>query len=113
YDPGVVHGTIHTEKYNHIKQTQKEGKITIADAMDQFHVYAIDWTKDKIDFFVDDNLYHTVVRGQQDDFNGWPFDQKFHLIMNIAVGGNWGGKEGIDDSIWPQRMEIDYVRIYQ
>lgn len=113
YDPGVVHGTIHTEKYNHIKQTQKEGKITIADAMDQFHVYAIDWTKDKIDFFVDDHLYHTVVRDPQDDFNGWPFDQKFHLIMNIAVGGNWGGKEGIDDSIWPQRMEIDYVRIYQ
>jgi beta-glucanase (GH16 family) len=113
YDPGVVHGTIHTEKYNHIKQTQKEGKITIADAMDQFHVYAIDWTKDKIDFFVDENLYHTVTRDPQDDFNGWPFDQKFHLIMNIAVGGNWGGKEGIDDSIWPQRMEVDYVRIYE
>ncbi|MBX2916040.1 MAG: glycoside hydrolase family 16 protein [Cyclobacteriaceae bacterium] len=113
YDPGVIHGTIHTEKYNHIIQTQKEGKITVANAMDQFHVYAIDWTKDKIDFFVDDNLYHTVTRDPQDDFNGWPFDQKFHLIMNIAVGGNWGGKEGIDDSIWPQRMEVDYVRIYQ
>ncbi|MBX2895953.1 MAG: glycoside hydrolase family 16 protein [Cyclobacteriaceae bacterium] len=113
YDPGVIHGTIHTEKYNHIKQTQKEGKITIPDAMDQFHVYTIDWTKDQIDFFVDDNLYHTVKRDRQDDFNGWPFDQKFHLIMNIAVGGNWGGKEGIDSSIWPQRMEIDYVRVYQ
>lgn len=113
YDPGVIHGTIHTEKYNHIKQTQKEGKITIADAMDQFHVYAIDWTKDKIDFFVDDRLYHTVTRDPQDDFNGWPFDQKFHLIMNIAVGGNWGGKEGIDDSIWPQQMEVDYVRVYK
>lgn len=113
YDPGVIHGTIHTEKYNHVKGTQKEGKITIADAMDQFHLYVIDWTEDKIDFFVDDKLYHTVVRDPADDFNGWPFDQKFHLIMNIAVGGNWGGKEGIDDSIWPQRMEIDYVRIYQ
>jgi beta-glucanase (GH16 family) len=113
YDPGVIHGTIHTEKYNHIVQTQKEGKLTIADAMDQFHVYAIDWTKDKIDFFVDEQLYHTVVRDPKDDFTGWPFDQKFHLIMNIAVGGNWGGKEGIDDSIWPQKMEIDYVRVYQ
>jgi beta-glucanase (GH16 family) len=113
YDPGVIHGTIHTEKYNHIKWTQKEGKITITDAMDQFHVYAIDWTKDKIDFFVDEQLYHTVIRDPQDDFNGWPFDQKFHLIMNVAVGGNWGGKEGIDDSIWPQKMEIDYVRVYQ
>jgi beta-glucanase (GH16 family) len=113
YDPGVVHGTIHTELYNHIKGTQKEGKITVVDCMDQFHLYAIDWTKDKMDFFVDETLYHTITRDPADDFKGWPFDQPFHLIMNVAVGGNWGGKEGIDDSIWPQRMEIDYVRVYK
>ncbi len=113
YDPGVIHGTIHTEAYNHVKQTQKEGKITIADALDTFHIYAIDWTKDKIDFYADDKLYHSVSRGENDTFKEWPFDQKFHLIMNIAVGGNWGGAQGIDDSIWPQKMEVDYVRVYQ
>ncbi len=113
YDPGVIHGTVHTESYNHGIGTQKEGKITVEDAMDAFHVYAVDWTKDKMDFFVDDKLYHTVTRDPNEDFKGWPFDQRFHLIMNIAAGGNWGGKEGIDDSIWPQRMEIDYVRVYQ
>jgi beta-glucanase (GH16 family) len=113
YDPGVVHGTIHTESYNHIKGTQKEGKMTVEDAMDTFHVYAIDWSETKIDFYIDDNLYHTVTRDPKDDFKGWPFDQRFHLILNLAVGGNWGGKEGIDDSIWPQRMEVDYVRVYQ
>lgn len=113
YDPGVIHGTIHTEAYNHVKGTQKEGKITVADCMDEFHVYAIDWTKDQVDFFIDEKLYHTVNRDPKDDFKGWPFDQPFHLIMNIAVGGNWGGKEGIDPSIWPQRMEVDYVRVYQ
>jgi beta-glucanase (GH16 family) len=113
YDPGVIHGTIHTEAYNHIKQTQKEGKITVADTNEKFHVYAIDWAEDKIDFFVDDQLYHTVVRDPKDDFRGWPFDQRFHLIMNIAVGGNWGGRKGVDESIWPQRMEVDYVRVYQ
>ena len=113
YNPGVIHGTIHTETYNHGKGTQKEGKITVEDCMDTFHVYAIDWTKDKMDFFVDDKLYHTVTRDPDEDFKGWPFDQRFHLIMNIAVGGNWGGKEGIDDTIWPQRMEVDYVRVYQ
>lgn len=113
YDPGVIHGTIHTEAYNHVKGTQKEGKVTVADCMDEFHVYAIDWTKDKIDFFIDEKLYHTVNRDPKDDFKGWPFDQPFHLIMNIAVGGNWGGKEGIDPAIWPQRMEVDYVRVYQ
>ena len=43
----------------------------------------------------------------------WPFDQTFHLVLNLAVGGNWGGREGIDENIWPQRMEIDYIRVYQ
>jgi beta-glucanase (GH16 family) len=112
FDPGVIHGTIHTEKYNHLKQTQKEGTVNVPDCQDKFHVYAIDWRENRIEFFVDDSLYHTVLRDAADDHTGWPFDKRFHLIMNIAVGGNWGGMQGIDDSIWPQRMEIDYVRIY-
>lgn len=113
YDPGVIHGTIHTEAYNHTRQTQKEGKITVPDAQDAFHVYAVEWRKNKMDFFVDDKRYHTVIRDSKDDWRGWPFDQRFHLIMNIAVGGNWGGKMGIDPSIWPQRMEIEYVRVFK
>jgi beta-glucanase (GH16 family) len=113
YNPGVIHGTIHTEKYNHLKQTQKEGTVNVPDWENEFHVYAIDWRENKIDFFVDDKLYHTVIRDPADDHSGWPFDKRFHLIMNIAVGGNWGGMHGIDDSIWPQRMEIDYVRVYR
>lgn len=113
YDPGMIHGTIHTEAYNHIIGTQKEGKITIPDCQDAFHVYAVEWTEAKMDFFVDDQLYHTVILDPEDDYKGWPFDQRFHLILNTAMGGNWGGKEGVDNSIWPQRMEIDYVRVYQ
>lgn len=113
FDPGVIHGTLHTESFNFQKQTQREGIITIPDCTTSFHVYAIEWTPDKIDFYVDDKMYHSVAHQQGDDYKAWPFDQPFHLIMNIAVGGNWGGKEGIDDSIWPQRMEVDYVRIYR
>ncbi len=113
FDPGVIHGTIHTETYNHGKGTQKEGKTTVLDCMDEFHVYAINWTQDKMDFFVDNKLYHSVANNPREDYKGWPFDQRFHLIMNVAVGGNWGGKEGVDENIWPQRMEVDYVRVYQ
>ncbi|QOI96914.1 MAG: glycoside hydrolase family 16 protein [Flammeovirgaceae bacterium] len=113
FDPGLIHGTIHTEAYNHQKKTQKEGIITVADAQDAFHVYSIDWHADKIDFFVDGKLYHSVLRLPEDTFREWPFDKRFHLIMNVAVGGFWGGMQGIDDSIWPQRMEVDYVRVYQ
>jgi beta-glucanase (GH16 family) len=112
YEPGIIHGTLHSEKYNHLKGTQQEGKIEIKDSQEAFHIYAVEWTKDKIDFFVDDKKYHSVPRNPSDDFNGWPFDKRFHLIMNLAVGGNWGGKLGVDESIWPQRMEIDYVRVY-
>ena len=113
YDPGIIHGTIHTEAYNHIKQTQKEGKITVPDAQEAFHVYAVDWTPDRMDFYVDGKRYHSVVRDPADDFRGWPFDQRFYLILNVAVGGNWGGAQGVDPGIWPQRMEVDYVRVYQ
>lgn len=113
YDPGIVHGTIHSESYNHMKQTQKEGKIAVQNTQHEFHVYAIHWTETKIDFLVDDQLYHTVTRDPAGDFKGWPFDQRFYLIMNIAVGGDWGGNEGVDENIWPQRMEVDYVRVYQ
>jgi beta-glucanase (GH16 family) len=113
YDQGVIHGTLHSEKYNHVKQTQQEGKTTVADCSDAFHVYAVNWTENQIDFSIDNNIYHSVKRNPQDDFHGWPFDQRFHLILNIAVGGNWGGQQGIDPNIWPQQMVVDYVRVYQ
>lgn len=113
FDPGVVHGTLHSDKYNHIKQTQQEGKIMVPDCQDAFHIYAVEWEENEIRFFVDDKMYHQVNRKPQDDFHGWPFDQPFHLIMNIAVGGNWGGMQGVDETIWPQRMEVDYVRVYK
>jgi beta-glucanase (GH16 family) len=43
----------------------------------------------------------------------WPFDRKFYLIVNLAIGGDWGGSHGIDDTIFPQQMEVEYVRVYQ
>ncbi len=113
HNPGVIHVTIHTEKYNHLKKTQKEGIRNVTDCYASFHVYAIEWRKNQIDFYVDNTLFHTVTRNPLDTYSGWPFDQRFHLIMNIAVGGNWVGMKGIDDSIWPQRLEIDFVRVYQ
>lgn len=113
FDPGVVHGTIHCEKYNHLKQTQQEGTVRVPDCQDNFHTYAVTWRPDQIDFLVDGQKYFGVTRNPADDFRGWPFDQRFHLVMNLAVGGNWGGREGIDETIWPQRMEIDYVRVYK
>jgi len=112
YEPEKIYGTVHTSTYNHMIGTQKGGEKDILDSESAFHKYGILWTEDKIDFMIDDEIYFTFDNDHTDS-NAWPFDQRFHLIMNIAVGGNWGGKFGIDDNIWPQRMEVDYVRVYQ
>jgi beta-glucanase (GH16 family) len=113
FNQDVIHGTIHTDSYNHIRSTQVGKQISITDCSDAFHVYALVWEADKLQFFVDDRLYQTIQKKSNDTYKEWPFDQPFYLIMNVAVGGNWGGQKGVDPSIWPQRMEIDYVRVYE
>ena len=112
YYPDSVFGSIHTQAFNHGIGTQKTKGVVRKDLSTAFHVYAIEWTENKISFFVDDEKYHEFENNGK-GIDAWPFDQKFHLILNIAVGGNWGGKFGVDDSIFPQTMEIDYVRVYQ
>lgn len=114
FDEGVVHGTIHTEAYNHAKKTEKGKAISVKNVATAFHLYAIEWTADQIDFFVDYQKYYTVQKSVLgSELAQWPFEQPFYLILNVAVGGNWGGQKGVDESIWPQRMEVDYVRVYQ
>lgn len=112
YNQGMIYGTIHTEKYNHVIGTQKSDSIYLNDVSDTFHEYALAWDQDKMVWSVDGKEYLTLDKNNE-GYEGWPFDQPFHLILNLAVGGNWGGKYGVDDSIWPQTMEIDYVKVYQ
>ena len=111
YDPGVVHGTVHTEAFNHGIGTQQGKQIKVDGYDTDFHRYAIRWTADKIEFFVDDVHYNTFAR-KSGDYRKWPFDQPFHLLLNLAVGGDWGGKEGVDEAAFPQRLEVDWVRVY-
>ena len=117
FDSNVVHATVHTGMYNHSIGTQKTEKISVPTATSAYNVYAIEWTPEEIRWYVNDNLYFTFknerLSNANADFRQWPFDKPFYLILNIAVGGNWGGQRGIDKSIWPQRLEVDYVRVYQ
>lgn len=112
YDPNVVHGSIHTLAYNHTIGTQKTAKLTIPTATTAFHKYAIEWFEDRIDFYIDNTKYFTF-NNENKGWQYWPFDKRFHLILNLAVGGNWGGAQGIDPAAFPAQMEIDYVRIYK
>ena len=112
YWPDSVFGSIHTGAYNGMRGTQKTKGLRFDDLSRSFHVYAIEWTADTISFFVDDQKYQ-VFKNEQTGSETWPYDKEFHLLMNITVGGNWGGKFGVDDTIFPQKMEIDYVRVFQ
>lgn len=112
YDKGVVHGSVHSKDYFFRIGNQRTGSTYMADVEDNFHVYAIEWFEDRIDFFLDDHKYFTV----HNDWTGWeayPFTHDFHIIFNLAVGGDWGGAQGVDPNIWPRRLEVDYVRVYK
>lgn len=111
YEKDSVLGTIHTKAYNHIKGTQKSKKIFVANPYDAYHLYSIEWTPEYINFFVDNTPYNHISNEHKTK-DEWPFDSPFFLILNIAVGGNLGGKEGVDPSIFPGIMEVDYIRVY-
>jgi beta-glucanase (GH16 family) len=111
YDPAVVHASVHTNIFNHVLGTQKTAKTTVPTFNSEFHVYRMDWTPDEIKAFIDDKEFFAFKR-QGVLWQEWPFNQPQHLLVNIAVGGNWGGVKGIDDKIFPISMELDYVRYY-
>jgi beta-glucanase (GH16 family) len=112
YEPGVIHANVHTRKYNHAQKTNKGAQLTVPDASTAFHVYAVEWNHERMDFFVDDNKYFTY-ENEGSGTAAWPYDKAQYVILNLAIGGTWGGTKGINDSSFPQRYLIDYVRVYQ
>jgi len=111
YHQGFIHGTVHCKKYNHVIGTQKSNIIEVPDCSEKYHVYGLEWSADSIKISIDNKVYFRFAN--EHSYDAWPFDNKMHLLLNIAVGGDWGGQKGVDEKIWPQRMEIDYVRVYQ
>ncbi|HEX5793982.1 MAG TPA: glycoside hydrolase family 16 protein, partial [Rheinheimera sp.] len=122
-----VHGTLHYGKpapdnvYSGKSYKLPDGQSPA----DAFHTYAIEWQAGEIRWYVDDVLYatqrssdwYTATRYTRDDIGPHaPFDQRFHLLLNLAVGGNWAGnvnEKGVDANAYPQSLQIDYVRVYQ
>jgi len=112
FDPDVVHANIHTGAYNHRKGNGKGSKITVKSPSLEFHEYAVEWYEDRLEFFVDDTRYF-IYRKESADPKVWPFAQPHWLLLTLAIGGSWGGKQGVDETLFPHRFEIDYVRYYQ
>ncbi|NCQ58843.1 MAG: family 16 glycosylhydrolase [Flavobacteriales bacterium] len=113
-DPNVIHSSLHTQLYNFWNNNQYTYFDKFEDVFSTFHLYGIEWTPNSIQFFIDNKLFYEAIKGENgkisDNF-GWPFEKPYYLILNLAIGGNWGGD--IDDTIFPSEMQIDYVRMYQ
>ncbi|MEN6556824.1 MAG: glycoside hydrolase family 16 protein [Thermoguttaceae bacterium] len=108
-EPNHIHGTVH---YGLGGQHQSDGAtITTPKPYDDFHIYAVEWTPDRIDFFFDKKKYHSFPIDQAGANRDNPFRKPHYLLLNFALGGDWGGP--IDDSALPQQLIVDYVRIYQ
>jgi beta-glucanase (GH16 family) len=112
FDQGRVHGSIHCKKYHHSIGTQKTAQVMVPDCSDKFHIYSVEWDKEHVAVALDGKVFFSF-KNEHSGYDAWPFDNKMHLLLNIAVGGNWGGQKGIDEKIWPRRMEVDYVRVYK
>lgn len=111
YEPTKIHQSVHTDAYNHKIGTQKTASTTVPTATSDFHLYRVDWTPYAVRGYVDNvKVFEFVNAGGS---SRWPFDKRFHMILNIAVGGDWGGANGVDDTIFPAQMQVDYVRVYK
>ncbi|HSR00960.1 MAG TPA: glycoside hydrolase family 16 protein [Sphingomicrobium sp.] len=112
-EPNLVYASLHTKLFNHILKTQRSAQKLVPTSCSAFHVYQLDWRPDSIVIGVDGRGILRV----QDDWPGnkgaWPFFTPFEMILNLAVGGDWAGAKGIDDAAMPQRMQVDYVRVWQ
>lgn len=115
--PNEVSSSIHTQDYNHTKNTQKTHAMTISKAEGEYHVYALEWTEDAITTYVDGKVQLAVTKSALgSSHNQWPFHYEFYPILNLAFGGSWGGMNGVDYSILNNggiTMEVDYLRVFQ
>lgn len=107
-----IYGTAHARGYSAFTgSAPRSASLTVQDAASAFHVYAVEWSPDTINYYVDQTKYHTVTNDHT-GASAWPFDQPFYIIVNLAVGGGWVGTPGAS-TVFPATMEVDYVRVYQ
>lgn len=108
--PTTITSALHTEAHNHKRNNERIASIEIADLSDRFHDYMLVWTKDRLRFSIDGHDLKTFVRKHTDDHAVWPFDDTFYLIINLAVGGWYGGS--IQDEDFPFDFQIERIEIH-
>lgn len=112
FNPDTIYANVHTRDYNHMLGTGRGDKVCHEKPWEEFHVFAVDWYHDQLVFSIEGVPYFTCKDNGKGE-GAWPFNKPQFLLINLAIGGSWGGQQGIDDSIFPAEYQIDYVRIYQ
>lgn len=108
---GKAHASIHCGAYYFKNNNQPTAITDVKQMQEDFHLYGIEWTADYIKAYVDDLFYFTY--NDNADSLTWPFDEPQNIILNLAMGGGWGGAQGMDESVTSQKLLIDYVRVYE
>ena len=112
-EPNLIYASLHTKLFNHILKTQRSAQKLVPTSCDAFHVYQLDWRPGSITIGVDGRGILRVLNNRPGGSGAWPFFTPFKMILNLAIGGNWAAAKGIDDAAMPQRMQVDYVRVWQ
>ena len=114
YDPNHVFFSMHNANlYGDIHGTNQQGIYELEGIENDFHTYSVEWDSSFVRAYFDGNLFFNYSKPEIHDINSWPYDNPFFLIINLAIGGEWGGQQGIDNSIFPATFTIDYVRIFK
>lgn len=112
YDAKRVHHSVHTYLNNAVSNNAITASSRITKKDTSYHIYGLLWTEDALHVLFDGVEALTYTKPVNATSEAWPFDVPFHLILNLAVGGTWGGAKGVDEEAFPQRMLVDYVRYY-
>jgi beta-glucanase (GH16 family) len=114
HKPNETYINVHSSANNALNGTLISANSHLESAEEEFHAYGILWTDKYIKFYIDDpdNIIYTLDRPSSPTDANWPFDKHFYLLADMVIGGRYGGAEGVDDSLFPAIMEIDYIRVY-
>lgn len=112
WDANVIHATLHSGAFNHAKGTQRGAQKRVPTSCTGFHRYQLDWRPNSITIGIDGRAHMRVANDQPGGGAAWPFTRPYDLILNVAVGGDWGGQKGMDDAAFPQAMTVDYVHYW-
>jgi hypothetical protein len=112
FEPDTIYSTVHYYGTDGSGHQSSGTHVSRTAPYNTFYTYAIEWTPDKIDWFIDSDKVYTCTKPAVSDYRLWPFNSRFYMILNLAIGGQWGALQGIDPNIFPLKLIVDYVRVF-